>query len=121
MDRSLTCLISGNKYTFSQSYFDKKVEEYGDVQTLKNFFVTKKVKSLIQRGYSAEEMRNILSVEESDLISANDSRIQDIISYHTLKNNTATRRSNNLFTNIKSDPDVSEFVQKIKALERFIQ
>ena len=50
MDRTLICLVSGNKYTFSKDYFDKKIKEYGGVEDLKKYFVTKKVKSLIERG-----------------------------------------------------------------------
>ena len=115
MDRSLVCIISGNKYTFVQNYFEKKIEEYGDIETLKKYFVTKKVKSLILRGYGVNEIRNILSIVDSELLPSDDKRVQDVILYHSQKNDTVTRRTNSIFTNLKSDPEVSEYIKKIKA------
>ena len=114
MDRSLVCLISGNKYVFAADYFNRKVEEYGDIDTLKKYFVTKKVKSLIGRGYDAQEIRNILNVSGEDLPSSSSQEIKDIIAYHNVRQDGSQKRTSMNFATHKSDPDVSVFINNIK-------
>jgi hypothetical protein len=115
MDRSLVCLISGKKYVFSKEYFEKKIEEYGGVEQLKKFFVTKKVKSLISRGYHVDEMRRILSVEDNaDLTPADSQDIREIISFHKMKFDSSTRRNTNKLPTIKTDPIVAAFINNLQ-------
>jgi hypothetical protein len=115
MDRSLVCLISGKKYVFSKDYFEKKIEEYGGIEQLKKFFVTKKVKSLISRGYKIDEMRRILAVEDStDLTPADSQDIREIISFHKMKIDSSTRRNNNKLPTIKTDPIVAAFINNLQ-------
>lgn len=116
MDRTLICLITGSKYTFAKDYFNKKIEEYGDVETLKKYFVTKRVKSLISRGYSVQEIRNILSVTETDLLSPDSQDIKDIVNYYTLKADN-TRRTSLNFNSNQSDSDVAELINNIKNIK----
>ena len=115
MDRSLVCLISGKKYIFSKDYFEKKIEEYGGAEQLKKFFVTKKVKSLISRGYNVDEMRRILSVEdEVGLTPADSQDIREIISFHKMKIDSSTRRNTNKLPTIKTDPIVASFINNLR-------
>lgn len=115
MDRSIVCLISGKKYIFSKDYFEKKIEEYGGLEQLRKFFVTKKVKSLISRGYNVDEMRRILSVEdEADLTPADSQDIKEIISFHKMKINSSTRRNSNKLPTIKTDPIVAAFINNLQ-------
>jgi hypothetical protein len=115
MDRSLVCLISGKKYIFSKDYFERKIEEYGGVEQLKKFFVTKKVKSLISRGYNVDEMRRILSVEdEVGLTPADSQDIREIISFHKMKIDSSTRRNTNKLPTIKTDPIVAAFINNLR-------
>jgi len=115
MDRSLVCLISGKKYIFSKDYFERKIEEYGGVEQLKKFFVTKKVKSLISRGYNVDEMRRILSVEdEVGLTPADSQDIREIVSFHKMKIDSTTRRNTNKLPTIKTDPIVAAFINNLR-------
>jgi len=115
MDRSLVCLISGKKYIFSKDYFERKIEEYGGAEQLKKFFVTKKVKSLISRGYNVDEMRRILSVEdEVGLTPADSQDIREIISFHKMKIDSSTRRNTNKLPTIKTDPIVASFINNLR-------
>ena len=113
MSRSLTCLITGKKYTFSSEYFDKKVESYGDVETLRKYFITRKAKSLIMRGYSVDEIRKILDVEEEGMMAADSPEIRDIISYYQ-HNNTISKRVNSVVLDDKTDKEVAEFINNIR-------
>ena len=116
MDRTLICLITGSKYTFAKDYFNKKIEEYGDVETLKKYFVTRRVKSLISRGYSIQEIRNILSVAESDLQSPDSQEVKDIMNYYALKSDN-TRRTSLNFNSNQSDSDVADLINNIKNIK----
>jgi hypothetical protein len=116
MSRSVTCRISGKSFVFATEYFKKRVEEYTDVESLQKYYVTKKVKSLIVRGYSAQEIRNILIVEEDNLIDVDSQEIIDIMIYHGLRNETISKKNSSNFATHKSDPDVSAFINNIKDL-----
>lgn len=116
MDRTLICIISGNKYTFTKDYFNKKVEEYGSVEDLKKYFVIKKVKSLIERGYSVQEMRNILNVTDDGLPGSDSQDITDIISYYNVRKDVTKKAALNFATH-KSDPDVAVLINNIRDLK----
>lgn len=116
MDRTLICLISGNKYTFTKDYFSKKVEEYGSVEDLKKYFVIKKVKSLIERGYSVQEIRNILSIVDEGLPGADSQDIIDIINYYSVRKDVTKKAALNFATH-KSDPDVAVLINNIRDLK----
>ncbi len=116
MSRSVTCIISGKSFNFATAYFAKRVEEYTDVESLQRYYVTKKVKSLIIRGYSAQEIRNILNVNDDDLVGVDSQEIKDIIVYHSLRNETISKKNSSNFATHKSDSDVSAFINNIKDL-----
>lgn len=113
MDRTLICLISGNKYTFSKDYFEKKIEEYGSVGDLKKYFVIKKVKTLIERGYNVQEIRNILNVTEEDLPTPDSQTVKDIVSYYSVRKDVTKKAALNFATH-KSDPDVAVLINNIR-------
>ena len=115
MDRTLICLISGKKYIFSQDYFNKKAEEYGGVEQLKKFFVTKKVKSLIGRSYSVDEIRRILNINgDEGLVSSDNQDIVEIKTINKMKIDDTTRRNTNKLPKIKTDPIVAKFINNLQ-------
>ena len=66
-DRKVRCIVTGSSYTFGKDYYEKKVKEYQDIETLKKYFITRKAKNYLYKGYSIQEIRNILNVTEEDL------------------------------------------------------
>jgi hypothetical protein len=116
MSRPVTCIISGKSFKFATAYFAKRVEEYTDVESLQRYYVTKKVKSLIIRGYSAQEIRNILNIDDNDLVDIDSQEVKDIIVYHSIRNETISKKNSSNFATHKSDPDVSAFINNIKDL-----
>ncbi len=114
MARNVKCQISGKTYVFAQDYFNKKIEEYGDLESLKKFFVTKRVKSLLDRGYGVVEIRNILSVDSKDLLDSDDPNLQEIVTYYKLKQTNNTKRPSSNFATHKTDDDVAIFINNIK-------
>jgi len=116
MSKSVNCKISGKTFTFTNDYFNKRVQEYTDVETLEKYYVTKKVKSLIIRGYSAQEIRNILDIVGDGLINIESPEIVDTMVYHGMRADRSTKRSSSNFATHKSDSDVSLFINNIKDL-----
>lgn len=114
--RSLQCIITGSKYTFSKEYFTKKVDEFESEDNLKRFFITKKAKTYLNKGYSVQEIRNILHVDQDNLPDPDSQDIKDLIDFHKIRN-TGNRKkitSTFNFATHKSDPSVAEFIGKIK-------
>ena len=102
--RKITCTITGKSYTFGKDYFDKKVKEYIDESNLKRYFITKKAKNYLNKGYSVQEIRNILNVDDENLPGAD--------------SQTAKKISNTLnFATHKSDSEVAEFINTIRDYE----
>jgi hypothetical protein len=116
MSKNVSCRISGKTFTFTDSYYSKRVEEYVDSESIQRYFVTKKVKQLIQRGYNVQEIRNILSVNEKGLLPVDSQEIKDIIIFHMLRETTTCTKKSNNFATHKSDDDVVVFINNIKDL-----
>ena len=117
--RKITCLITGKSYTFGQDYFDKKVKEYVDKDNLKKYFITKKAKNYLNKGYSIQEIRNILNVDDENLPSVDSRDINDLIEFHKIQaSHNAKKISNTLnFATHKSDSEVAEFINTIRDYE----
>ena len=105
--RKVTCLITGKNYTYGQDYFERK------------YFITKKAKNYLNKGYSIQEIRNILNVNEDELPSADSGVIAELIEFHKIQaSHTAKKISNTLnFATHKSDSDVARFINTIRDYE----
>jgi len=117
--RRITCTITGKSYTYGQDYYDKKVKDYVDGNNLKKYFITQKAKTYLNKGYSIQEIRNILNVNEDDLPDADSEAIAELIEFHKIQaSHTAKKISNTLnFATHKSDPDVTKFINTIRDYE----
>jgi len=118
--RKITCLITGKSYTYSQDYYDKKVKDYVDEDNLKKYFITQKAKTYLNKGYSIQEIRNILNVNEDDLPSCDSPVLVELIEFHKIQaSQTAKKISNTLnFATHKSDSEVTHFINNIKDYEQ---
>ena len=118
--RRITCLITGKSYTYSQDYYDKKVKDYIDESNLKKYFITQKAKTYLNKGYSIQEIRNILNVDETNLPSSDSHTVVELIEFHKIQaSQTAKKISNTLnFATHKSDPEVTHFINNIRDYEQ---
>jgi hypothetical protein len=118
-DRKVMCLITGQTVIMGKDYFAKKAQEYGSEDNLKKYYVSKKARSLIRRGYTVNEIRKILNIVEPNLPNENDQSVKDLVSYHaTDKQTISTKRlqSAQNFIMSTSDEDVKEFINNIRNL-----
>lgn len=118
--RKITCLVSGKSYNFSKDYYEKKVAEYGDEDALKNYFITRKVKTYLNKGYSINDIRNIMGLKDLDgLLDSESEEIRAMIEFHSVRNKGKNKRVSNMnFATLKSDPDVSAFINTIGKYEK---
>ena len=114
--RKITCLITGKSYTYGQDYYDKKVADYVDEANLKKYFITQKAKNYLNKGYSIQEIRNILNVDTDGLPESDSQQVVELIEFHKVQaSQTAKKISNTLnFATHKSDPEVSTFINNIR-------
>tara|TARA_B110000211_G_scaffold93072_1_gene108486 strand:- start:3145 stop:3507 length:363 start_codon:yes stop_codon:yes gene_type:complete len=117
--RNLTCTITGSQYTFAKDYYNKKIEEYTDEDNLRKFFITKKARTYLNKGYSVREIRNMLNVDSSNLPGPESEMIVELIDFHKVKDYAKNKRVFNTlnFATYKSDIAVSEFINNIKTYE----
>ena len=117
--RKITCLITGKNYNYGQDYYEKKVVDYIDEDNLKKYFITQKAKNYLNKGYSIQEIRNILNVNEDNLPGADSEVIAELIEFHKIQaSQTAKKISNTLnFATHKSDTDVTKFINTIRDYE----
>ena len=118
--RKITCSITGKSYTYGQDYYDKKTKDYIDEDNLKKYFITQKAKNYLNKGYSVQEIRNILNVEDTNLPSCDSEVMVELIEFHKIQaSQTAKKISNTLnFATHKSDPEVTHFINNIRDYER---
>ncbi len=118
--RRITCLITGKSYTYGQDYYDKKIKDYVDEVNLKKYFITQKAKTYLNKGYSIQEIRNILNVEEANLPAPDSELLAELIEFHKIQaSHTAKKISNTLnFATHKSDPEVTHFINNIRDYEQ---
>jgi len=116
-DRKVVCLITGQSVMMGKDYFAKKAEEYGSEENLKKFYISKKAKSLIRRGYSVNEIRKILNITEPGLPSEDTDSIRELVAYHGNEKQTISAKrleSAKNFMMSSSDEDVRLFINNIK-------
>lgn len=119
-DRKVMCLITGQSVMMGKDYFAKKAEEYGGEDNLRKYYISKKAKSLVRRGYSVNEIRKILNVTEPGLPGGDTQSVMDIINYHkTEKKSIAEKRLDSAqnFMMQSSDEDVQIFINNIRQLK----
>ena len=118
--RRITCLITGKSYTYGQDYYYKKTKDYVDEDNLKKYFITQKAKNYLNKGYSIQEIRNILNVNEKEVPGVDSDQVVELIEFHKIQaSQTAKKISNTLnFATHKSDPEVTGFINNIREYEQ---
>lgn len=119
MAKKIQCIVTGKSFTFTDEYYSKRVEEYVDESNLQKYFIVRKAKNYLERGYSVQEVRNILNVTDADIPHPESQVIKDLIQFHKIKNNETTKKVANTlnFATHKSDVDVAEFINNIRNYE----
>jgi len=107
----IKCIVTGKESFFSGEYLAKKIKEYGCIESLEKYYVSREVKTLLTKGYKINEIINILNVNSNNAIPHPDI-MAFIESKYTKTKLKVPIVSENLsgFTYNKSDPDVEIFI-----------
>jgi hypothetical protein len=119
-DRKVVCLITGQSVMMGKDYFAKKAEEYGSEDNLRKYYISKKAKSLVKRGYTVNEIRKILNVTEPGLLEGDVDEVKGVILFHNNdKQSISAKRleSAKNFMMTSSDEDVKAFINNINKLK----
>lgn len=111
-ERKVSCAITGQELILGKSYFEKKVQEYGSAENLKSFYISKKAKQLLMRGYSVAEIRKILEISDSSLPAEDSTEVSGVLNFHKAPD-TRRLESNLNFSMQNSDPEVAAFINNI--------
>lgn len=107
------CIFTGKQCVFSTDYLSKKIKQFGSIEQAQKYYICRDVKTLIKRGYSIQEIVNILDIDinnvpEEDVIK----KIYDIYGEkHAYKTPTLNTPVSG-FTYNKTDPDVEKFMKQ---------
>lgn len=115
----IRCQVTGKMYNFNPDYYSTKVQEYEGEVNIKKYFITKKVKTFLDRGYAIQEIRNILNIADTELHSSDSQYMLELVEFHRSKNNSTAKKvaSTLNFATHKSDPEVIEFINNIRNYE----
>jgi len=103
MSKKLVCVVTGKSSTVADEKYLKKIEEYGTEQSLKQRYVCKAANQLLVKGYSSKEIRKLLKQGE-DLPDVDDKLLTNAVEPRVFSDNSIK----------KSDPEVAEFITRIK-------
>lgn len=107
MSKKIACVVTGKVSTVSDENYLKKIEEYGTEDSLKSRYVSKQAAQMLAKGYSSKEIRALLKQGENlpdiDDQTLSLSAESPIFSANSIK---------------KSDPDVANFIARIKNTSR---
>lgn len=80
----LVCNITGNKYYVTKEQLNKKIKSSGQKEErFFDLYISRKAKTLLQRGYSVDEIRTLTGAPEG-LRTISEKDLQEIIdSFHT--------------------------------------
>lgn len=112
------CFITGEEFVFSGDYLKGLEEKYGSRENIQKYYITFKAKSLLFKGYSIPEIRNILVGKKVKLESPDSEAGLELQKYWQDKKNAGKKFKVNEGTNVsftKTDDDVRAFIDKWKS------
>lgn len=110
--RKLKCIITGRTLTATADYYSKKLEKAGSEDELHRSYICKEAKDLLVKGFTVEQTRQQLGVEE-DVGEVPSDIIKDLTTNeYGLQRNTLFAEITS-FTHQETDPDVANFINNI--------
>lgn len=113
--QKLKCIITGKTLIATKAYYDRKVKKHGDEQEMHRTYVCKEAKNLLLKGYDVAKIREMLSVDMSQVTQVPEEVIQNIM--NTNKPRFKSINNHNIpiasIINPMTDPEVKKFLQHI--------
>jgi|TARA_R110000824_G_scaffold192568_1_gene374811 hypothetical protein len=116
-DRKVKCAITGCSYTLGKDYYAKKIVEYKSDEDLKKYFITRKAKTFLKKGYTILEIRTLLGVTDDELQDHESSEMVELVEYHNISSRIRDPKkitASKTFAMYKSDDDVVNLINNIR-------
>lgn len=115
--KKLTCIVTGRVLSISSKYYNDKVEKAGDEKSLLETYICREAKKLLKLGNSVKKVRELLDVTDFDQ-PVDENFVHDLVFKSTKKRNKFNNKSDfvtlSSITHNQTDPEVKEFIDKIK-------
>lgn len=110
--RKLKCIVTGRVLTATLGYYNKKLEKAGSEEELLNTYICKEAKDMLLKGYSVNDIREKIGVEQN-LPEINKSIIDNLIKneYGLIRNTMFSELTS--FTHQETDPEVLAFINNM--------
>lgn len=113
--RKLKCIVTGKTLIATKAYYDRKVKNHGDEQEMHRTYVCKEAKNLLLKGYQVDKIREMLSVDMSQVGEVPEDVVQNIMNSN--KPRFKSINTHNIpiasIINPMTDPEVKRFLQHI--------
>jgi hypothetical protein len=107
----VTCIITGKTTPLTREYYDKKVIEFGSEQALQQKYICKQAKSMVKRGYSIDEIQDVLG-KTAEPMHLDFEQIKQIVLEKDSENFIPEQPLE--FVNIEIKPHVKEFIENLR-------
>lgn len=107
----VACIITGKTTPLTREYYDKKVAEFGSEENLQQTYICKQAKSMVKRGYTIEEIQDVLGKPAAPTM----------LTFEQIKQIVLEKDSENFIpehplesVNIEVKPHVKEFIENLR-------
>lgn len=109
----ISCVVTGKITIYAGEFLTKKIQEYGNEDSLIKFYVSKEVKALLKKGYKIKDIKKILDVPADIEDLPTEVIIEIEKDYQKTSYKTTNSQSLSTITELtydRSDPDVEIFI-----------
>lgn len=100
----LTCFITGKTQTIKEDKLGTWVKKYSSPENLDRYFLSSAAEKLVKKGYTIEEIRKQLDVDDTDLLPSFE--LQDRMAFHVT--------SNAKYSDIETDSRVTQLINRLR-------
>lgn len=110
----LVCNLTNTSMGIYEDYYNKKVEQYGNEDNLKKYYIQNKIIRMIRKGTSIEDLAKLFNFE---LDESKKSYYSELIDFHTKNNSSILKvqpKKESKTTFIETDERVKTLINKWK-------
>lgn len=102
----IKCNLTDKVYSFYESYYNQKINQYGSEENLKKFYIQNKIISFIKRGHDIYSIGELFGFNTD---SNNEEYYKELIGFH--RKNLVQYNVNEKVTFIETDPEVTNLIK----------
>ena len=100
----LTCFITGKIQSIKDDKLPTWIKKYKTSENLERYFITSAAEKLLKKGYTIEEIRKQLEIDDKELQASFE--LQDRVAFHVT--------SNMKYSDTETDPKVALLINRLR-------